>query len=90
MIHGIGVKIGFLLDTVVANYFMSIYCKYGKFRESLKLFDEMPERSAGSWKHNGLPWEIQVVNKLLNFATSTQLVPFFYLSLFVIYVCVYI
>ena len=69
MIHGIGVKIGFLLDTVVANSFMSIYCKYGKFRESLKLFDEMLERSAGSWKLNGLQaWErnIYKTDMLLN------------------------
>ena len=28
---------------------MSMYCKCDKFRESLKLFDEMLERSTGSW-----------------------------------------
>ena len=47
MIHGIGVKIGFLLDTVVTNSLMSMYCKCGEFRKSLKLLDEMPQRSAG-------------------------------------------
>ncbi|XP_025012930.2 pentatricopeptide repeat-containing protein At3g12770 [Ricinus communis] len=49
IIHGLSLKIGFVLDTVVANSLMSMYCKCGEFSEALKLFDEMPERSVGSW-----------------------------------------
>lgn len=48
-IHGKTVRVGFMLDIVVANSLISMYFKYGECKESLKLFDEMPERNSGSW-----------------------------------------
>jgi len=48
-IHGKSLRIGFVLDTVVANSLMSMYCKCGEFSESRKLFDEMPKRNSSSW-----------------------------------------
>ncbi|CAN1278986.1 Putative pentatricopeptide repeat-containing protein At3g23330 [Linum perenne] len=49
MIHGKIMRIGFVWDTVVANSLMSMYCKCTWFGECLKVFDEMPLRSVGSW-----------------------------------------
>ncbi|KAJ9182355.1 hypothetical protein P3X46_006358 [Hevea brasiliensis] len=49
LIHGKSVVIGFVLDIIVANSLMFMYCKCGEFRECLKLFGEMPERNATSW-----------------------------------------
>ncbi|XP_023513452.1 pentatricopeptide repeat-containing protein At3g12770-like isoform X1 [Cucurbita pepo subsp. pepo] len=48
-IHGKIVRLGFIFDIVVANSLISMYFKYGECKESLKLFDEMPERNSGSW-----------------------------------------
>lgn len=49
LIHGKSVATGFVIDIVVTNSLMSMYCKCGEFRECLKLFGEMPERNATSW-----------------------------------------
>lgn len=49
LIHGKSIKTGFVVDIVVANSLMSLYCKCGKFSETKKLFEEMPKRNVGSW-----------------------------------------
>ncbi|CAK7327338.1 unnamed protein product [Dovyalis caffra] len=49
LIHGKSLKIGCVLDVIVANSLMSMYSKCGEFGECLKLFDEMPDRNVGSW-----------------------------------------
>lgn len=49
LIHGLSVKIGFVVDVILANSLMSMYVKCGKFSECLNLFDEMPQRNVGSW-----------------------------------------
>lgn len=48
-IHGKSLRLGFMSDIIVANSLISMYFKYGECKESLKLFDEMPERNSGSW-----------------------------------------
>ncbi|KAK9931307.1 hypothetical protein M0R45_018586 [Rubus argutus] len=48
-VHGKSIRAGFVMDTVVANSLMSVYCKCGDFGEGRKVFDEMPERNVGSW-----------------------------------------
>ncbi|XP_022143534.1 pentatricopeptide repeat-containing protein At3g12770-like [Momordica charantia] len=49
LIHGKSIRLGFMLDIVVANSLVSMYFKYGECEASLKLFDEMPERNSASW-----------------------------------------
>ncbi|XP_073135430.1 pentatricopeptide repeat-containing protein At3g57430, chloroplastic-like [Henckelia pumila] len=49
MVHGRGLKDGLLLDTVVGNSLMSMYCRCGSFEDSMKVFDEMPHRNVSSW-----------------------------------------
>ncbi|KDO55767.1 hypothetical protein CISIN_1g044812mg, partial [Citrus sinensis] len=49
LIHGLSIKIGFVVDVILANSLMSMYVKCGKFSECLNLFDEMPQRNVGSW-----------------------------------------
>ncbi|TXG72454.1 hypothetical protein EZV62_001033 [Acer yangbiense] len=49
LIHGKSIKIGFNEDVVVANSLMSMYNRCGKFSGTKNLFDEMPQRNAGSW-----------------------------------------
>ncbi|CAL8990154.1 unnamed protein product [Prunus brigantina] len=48
-VHGKSIRVGFVLDTVVANSLMSMYCKCGNFGECRKVFEEMPHRNVGSW-----------------------------------------
>lgn len=48
-IHCKSVRTGLVLDTVLANSIMSMYCKCEEYFESRKLFDEMPHRSVASW-----------------------------------------
>ena len=48
-IHGKSLRLGFISDIIVANSLISMYFKYGECKESLKLFNEMPERNSGSW-----------------------------------------
>ncbi|KAL6292308.1 hypothetical protein ACE6H2_000450 [Prunus campanulata] len=48
-VHGKSIRVGFVLDTVVANSLMSMYCKCGNFGECRKVFEEMPQRNVGSW-----------------------------------------
>ncbi|XP_073277160.1 putative pentatricopeptide repeat-containing protein At3g23330 [Primulina huaijiensis] len=49
MVHGRGLKDGLLLDTVVGNSLMYMYCRCGNFEDSMKMFDEMPHRNVSSW-----------------------------------------
>lgn len=49
LIHGLSIKIGFVVDIIVANSLMSMYVKCDQFSECLNLFDEMPQRNVGSW-----------------------------------------
>ncbi|KAK3417148.1 hypothetical protein EUGRSUZ_H02895 [Eucalyptus grandis] len=49
VVHGKSARIGFVLDVVVANSLMSMYCKCGELNEARKLFEEMPDRSIASW-----------------------------------------
>ncbi|KAK2972482.1 hypothetical protein RJ640_013395 [Escallonia rubra] len=49
MVHGTCVRTGFVLDCIVANSLMSMYCKCGGFDDARKVFDEMPLRSVSSW-----------------------------------------
>ncbi|KAA8527832.1 hypothetical protein F0562_035299 [Nyssa sinensis] len=49
LIHGKCIRFGYFSDIVVANSLMSMYCKCGNFVESLKLFEEMPQRNVSSW-----------------------------------------
>ncbi|XP_009765021.1 pentatricopeptide repeat-containing protein At5g27110-like [Nicotiana sylvestris] len=49
IVHGKCVRNGVVLDTVVANSFMSLYSKCGVFQDSLKVFDEMPQRNISSF-----------------------------------------
>ncbi|KAL3726812.1 hypothetical protein ACJRO7_031675 [Eucalyptus globulus] len=49
VVHGKSARIGFVLDVVVANSLMSMYCKCGELNEARKLFEEMPDRSITSW-----------------------------------------
>lgn len=48
-IHGKCIRIGFLTDIVVGNSIVYVYCKCGKFIDSRKVFDEMPQRNVSSW-----------------------------------------
>ncbi|KAI8537768.1 hypothetical protein RHMOL_Rhmol09G0050100 [Rhododendron molle] len=48
-IHGKCIRIGFLTDIVVGNSIVYVYCKCGKFINSRKVFDEMPQRNVSSW-----------------------------------------
>ncbi|BFG14260.1 hypothetical protein CerSpe_005340 [Prunus speciosa] len=48
-VHGKSIRVGFVLDTVVANSLMSMYCKCGNFGECWKVFEEMPQRNVGSY-----------------------------------------
>ncbi|XP_074276616.1 pentatricopeptide repeat-containing protein At5g03800 [Silene latifolia] len=48
-VHGLVVKLGFVLCTYVANALMSLYCKSGCLDDALQLFDEMGERDISSW-----------------------------------------
>ncbi len=45
LIQGKSLCIVFLLDTVVGNLLMWMYCKCVEFSESRNLFDEMPKRN---------------------------------------------
>ncbi|XP_015086493.1 putative pentatricopeptide repeat-containing protein At3g23330 [Solanum pennellii] len=49
VVHGRCVRNGVVLDTVVANSFMAMYSKCGVFQDSLKVFDEMPQRNVSSF-----------------------------------------
>ncbi|KAJ7979765.1 Pentatricopeptide repeat-containing protein [Quillaja saponaria] len=49
LVHGKSVRIGFVSDTVLSNSLMSMYGKCGELFQCRKLFDEMPEKSVGSW-----------------------------------------
>ncbi|KAL2463228.1 Pentatricopeptide repeat-containing protein [Forsythia ovata] len=49
MVHGRGMKNGFVLDTVVGNSLMTMYSKCGSIYDSLKVFDEMLYRNVSSW-----------------------------------------
>ncbi|KAL8538865.1 hypothetical protein ACS0TY_000750 [Phlomoides rotata] len=49
MVQGRSVKNGLGLDTVVGNSLMSMYERCGCFTDALKVFDEMPLRTASSW-----------------------------------------
>uniref|UniRef100_A0A3Q7J3G6 Pentatricopeptide repeat-containing protein n=1 Tax=Solanum lycopersicum TaxID=4081 RepID=A0A3Q7J3G6_SOLLC len=49
VVHGRCVRNGVVLDTVVANSFMAMYSKCGIFQDSLKVFDEMPQRNVSSF-----------------------------------------
>ncbi|XP_076886972.1 pentatricopeptide repeat-containing protein At3g57430, chloroplastic-like [Bidens hawaiensis] len=48
-VHGKCVKLGLLIDTVLVNSIMSMYCKCDRIQEARQLFDEMPERIVSSW-----------------------------------------
>ncbi|CAI9101892.1 OLC1v1000046C1 [Oldenlandia corymbosa var. corymbosa] len=49
VVHGIVVITGFERDVFVANTLVVMYTKCGEFRESRRLFDEIPERNVISW-----------------------------------------
>ncbi|XP_038724256.1 pentatricopeptide repeat-containing protein At3g12770-like [Tripterygium wilfordii] len=49
IIHGKSIRIGFVLDCVLANSIMSMYGKCEEFGDVRKLFDEMSQRNVGSW-----------------------------------------
>ncbi|KAK6781106.1 hypothetical protein RDI58_023290 [Solanum bulbocastanum] len=49
VVHGRCVRNGVVLDTVVANSFMAMYSKCGVFQDSLKVFDEMPQKNISSF-----------------------------------------
>lgn len=48
-VHGIVVVTGFESDEYVANTLVVMYAKSGEFRDSRRLFDEIPGRSVVSW-----------------------------------------
>ncbi|EXB58833.1 hypothetical protein L484_002770 [Morus notabilis] len=49
LIHGRIIRSGFGFDVVVCNSLMYMFCECGKFGGARKVFDEMPQRNAGSW-----------------------------------------
>lgn len=49
LVHGKSVRIGFVSDIVVGNSVMSMYIRCGEFGDAMKVFDEMPQRSVGSF-----------------------------------------
>ncbi|OWM69352.1 hypothetical protein CDL15_Pgr006315 [Punica granatum] len=49
LVHSKSVRVGFVLDTVLTNSLMSMYCKCGEFGSAKNLFDGMPERNVSSW-----------------------------------------
>ncbi|KAJ0093030.1 hypothetical protein Patl1_25734 [Pistacia atlantica] len=49
LIHGKSIKVGSVLDIVVANSLMAMYNKCGKYSEVKNMFDKMPQRNASSW-----------------------------------------
>ncbi|KHN30710.1 Pentatricopeptide repeat-containing protein, chloroplastic [Glycine soja] len=49
LIHGKGIRIGFVSDVVVGNSLMSMYCRCGEFGDAVKVFDETPHRNVGSF-----------------------------------------
>ncbi|KAM7263477.1 hypothetical protein ACFE04_001160 [Oxalis oulophora] len=48
-VHGVVIVTGFEDDEFVANSLVGLYAKCGDFRDSRRLFDEIPERSVVSW-----------------------------------------
>ncbi|KAG4973770.1 hypothetical protein JHK87_030591 [Glycine soja] len=49
LIHGKGIRIGFVSDVVVGNSLMAMYCRCGEFGDAVKVFDETPHRNVGSF-----------------------------------------
>ncbi|KAG7023269.1 Pentatricopeptide repeat-containing protein, partial [Cucurbita argyrosperma subsp. argyrosperma] len=48
-VHGMAVKMGFIMDLFVGNAMISLYGKCGLVDEAIKVFDKMPERNLISW-----------------------------------------
>ncbi|KAM2714859.1 hypothetical protein EV2_044544 [Malus domestica] len=48
-IHNMCIKSGFEWVTVVSNYILDMYAKYGKFRETAQMLDVMPVKNLISW-----------------------------------------
>ncbi|XP_010522446.1 PREDICTED: pentatricopeptide repeat-containing protein At1g06140, mitochondrial-like isoform X2 [Tarenaya hassleriana] len=49
MVHSKSIQLGFISDMIVANSLLAMYSNGGQFGETRKVFDEMPNRNAGSW-----------------------------------------
>lgn len=49
MIHTHLIKIGYLIDVVVASALVGMYAKCDAFEYAIQLFDEMPERDVACW-----------------------------------------
>ncbi|KAF6158226.1 hypothetical protein GIB67_015020 [Kingdonia uniflora] len=49
MIHGLMVVNGYQFDVFAASSLLDVYAKCGRFRDSCKLFDRIPERSEVTW-----------------------------------------
>ncbi|XP_077250910.1 pentatricopeptide repeat-containing protein At2g13600-like [Tasmannia lanceolata] len=63
MFHCRIIRTGFMLDTVVANSLMSMYCKFKNLSDVCIVFDEMPQRNVASW--NVLIFEYAVLGDFL-------------------------
>ncbi|KAM1247262.1 hypothetical protein ACFX2J_043225 [Malus domestica] len=48
-IHNMCIKSGFEWVTVVSNYILDMYAKYGKFREAARMLDVIPVKNLISW-----------------------------------------
>ncbi|KAL2325048.1 hypothetical protein Fmac_024106 [Flemingia macrophylla] len=49
LIHGKGIKVGFVADVVVGNSLMAMYSRCGEFDDAVKVFDGMSEKNVGSF-----------------------------------------
>lgn len=49
LVHGHCLKLGFVINTVVGNSLMSMYCGFSNVKAARYIFDEMPSPCAVSW-----------------------------------------